>query len=303
MKQDLSPSTQAILLLTAPLTLSPKQGKTEFLSLDEYNDLAQQLDTLKKEPADLLTMDLDVLLEACQTNIPKERIFKLLARGFQLSQALERWRSRAIWVISRADSEYPRHFKTWLGKEAPAVLYGCGELHLWNSKGLAVLGPHKSNQKLLEYATRVGELAGESGVVVFTGGTQGIEQAAMRGALRQGGGVCNILAESLEQQVMIREHRNAILNGQLLLCSPYDPSWNYEFGNAIRRSKLIYALSEAALIVDTEWQRGETWEGVLEQIKQAHFRRIYVRSTDDPSESLAELENHGAQPWPLKLKS
>ena len=68
MKQDLSPSTQAILLLTAPLTLSPKQGKTEFLSLDEYNDLAQQLDTLKKEPADLLTMDLDVLLEACQTN-------------------------------------------------------------------------------------------------------------------------------------------------------------------------------------------------------------------------------------------
>ena len=51
----------------------------------------------------------------------KERLQRLLSRGFLLSQALEQWQSRAIWVISRADAHYPRRLKTRLREDAPAA--------------------------------------------------------------------------------------------------------------------------------------------------------------------------------------
>lgn len=54
------------------------------------------------------------------------RIEALLGRGMQLSLAVEKWQARAIWVLSRADDEYPSRLKRRLGSGAPAVLYGCG---------------------------------------------------------------------------------------------------------------------------------------------------------------------------------
>ena len=55
------------------------------------------------------------------------RLQRLVGRGFLLSQAIERWQARAIWVVSRADAEYPRHLKARLREDAPAILYGCGD--------------------------------------------------------------------------------------------------------------------------------------------------------------------------------
>ena len=48
-------------------------------------------------------------------------------RGFLLSQAVERWQSRAIWVVSRSDDGYPQRLKARLKKASPNLLYGCGD--------------------------------------------------------------------------------------------------------------------------------------------------------------------------------
>ena len=68
------------------------------------------------------------------------RLQQLLERGFLLSQVIERWQARAIWVLSRADAEYPRRLKHRLREDAPAVLYGCGDISLLETGGLAVIG-------------------------------------------------------------------------------------------------------------------------------------------------------------------
>ena len=68
-----------------------------------------------------------------QLRFDNDRIGQLIQRGFLLSQALERWQARAIWVVSRADPGYPRRFKRRLGKNAPPVLYGCGDADLLES--------------------------------------------------------------------------------------------------------------------------------------------------------------------------
>ncbi len=127
MNMEISPNTQAILLLTAPLIAGKKAGEAPLLSLADYNRFARCLREAGKQPADLLGSEGGALLDACGARFGRERLETLLARGFLLSQAVDQWHSRGIWVLSRADAGYPRRLKTRLREEAPPILYGCGQ--------------------------------------------------------------------------------------------------------------------------------------------------------------------------------
>jgi DNA processing protein len=140
MTPALSSNTQAILLLTAPLLAGRGASSPDLLSPGEYKRLARHLRELQRQPADLVSPDAADLLRACQPVIDEARLQRLLSRGFLLSQVVERWQARAIWVASRADAGYPRRLKARLREDAPAVIYGCGEMALLESGGLAVVG-------------------------------------------------------------------------------------------------------------------------------------------------------------------
>ena len=140
MTPALSPNTQAILLLTAPLIAGRGPSSPDLLTPGEYKRLARHLQEIQRQPADLVSPDANDLLRACQPVIDEGRLQRLLGRGFLLSQVIERWQARAIWVISRADPEYPKRLKVRLREDAPALLYGCGDISLLESGGLAVVG-------------------------------------------------------------------------------------------------------------------------------------------------------------------
>jgi DNA processing protein len=127
MSMALSPNTQAILLLTAPLIAGHNESSVDVLTPVEYKRLARFLRERQQQPADLLAPEPQALILACQQFVESNRFKRLLARGFLLSQAIQRWQTRAIWVVSSADAEYPTRLKTCLKDDAPPVLYGCGE--------------------------------------------------------------------------------------------------------------------------------------------------------------------------------
>ena len=102
MNGELTPNTQAILLLTAPLSVGQREQPERPLSIKEYNMLAARLRELRCQPADLLTERAEQLLQECQAVVDSVRMRQLLERGFLLSQAVEHWGARAIWVMSRA---------------------------------------------------------------------------------------------------------------------------------------------------------------------------------------------------------
>ncbi|MCF8168425.1 MAG: DNA-processing protein DprA [Rhodoferax sp.] len=294
----LSPNTQAILLLTAPLIAGRGTSSSELLTPGEYKRLARLLRELQRQPADLVSPDATALLRDCQPVIDASRLQRLLGRGFLLSQVIERWQARAIWVVSRADAQYPQGLKTRLREDAPAILYGCGDMGLLEPGGFAVVGSRNVNESLIDYTMAVGRLAARAGRTLVSGGARGIDQAAMRGALEAGGKVCGILADSLEKTSMNREHRNLLLEGQLVLISPYDPSAGFNVGNAMQRNKLIYALADASLVVSSDVNKGGTWAGATEQLDKLKFVPVYVRSTGEPSPGLDALRSKGALPWP-----
>jgi predicted Rossmann fold nucleotide-binding protein DprA/Smf involved in DNA uptake len=294
----LSPNTQAILLLTAPLIAGRDTASPDLLSPGEYKRLARHLREIQHQPADLVSPDAAEILRACQPVIDESRLQRLLGRGFLLSQVIERWQARAIWVVSRADVEYPRRLKARLREDAPAVIYGCGDMSLLDFGGLAVVGSRHVDDSLIDYTMAVGRLAARAGRTLVSGGAKGIDQAAMRGALEDGGKVCGVLADSLEKTTMNREHRNLLLDGQLVLISPYDPSAGFNVGHAMQRNKLIYALADASLVVSSDLNKGGTWAGAIEQLEKLKFVPVFVRSTGESSSGLDALRSKGAIPWP-----
>lgn len=298
MSNSLSPNTQAILLLTAPLIAGRGEPSTDLVTPAEYKRLARFLRDKQRQPADLLASDARALLGEVQSLIARNRLERLLARGFLLSQAVERWQTRAIWVVSRADAGYPRRLKARLKDDAPPVLYGCGDAAILDAGGLAVVGSRHVDDALVEYTEGIGRLAAKAGHTLVSGGARGIDQAAMRGALEAGGKAAGVLADSFERAALNREHRNLLMEGQLVLISPYDPSAGFNVGHAMQRNKLIYALADVALVVSSDYEKGGTWAGAIEQLEKLRLVPVYVRSNGEAGKGLEALRRKGALPWP-----
>ena len=297
---ELSANTKAILLLTAPLIAG--RGKdvpsVKPLGAGEYRRLARRLREMQRRPADLLDPGAGGIVNECRFDPDPERLERLLGRGFLLAQAVERWRTRAIWVLSRADADYPRRLKQRLGEDAPPVLYGCGDATVLRAGGLAVVGSRNVDEALIEYTGNVGRLAASAGRGLVSGGARGIDRAAMRGALDAGGRVVGVLADGLEKAAMLRDHREALMNERLVLVSPYDPAARFQVGHAMQRNKLIYALSDAALVVSSDYGKGGTWTGAVEQLDTLKLVPVHVRANGEMGRGLVALQERGATPWP-----
>lgn len=298
MISPLSPNTQAILLLTAPLIAGRRGTPDELLTPGEYNRLAKLLKDRRQQPADLLGAEAGAILEASAQVADPVRLEKLLGRGFLLGQAMDHWNARAIWVISRADPAYPARLKSRLKEDAPAVLYGCGKPGLLERGGLAVLGSRHVDAALLDYTEQVGGWVAGAGKTLISGGAKGIDQAAMRGATQAGGAAVGVLADSLERAVLAREQREGLMDGRLALVSPFDPSAGFNVGHAMQRNKVIYALADAALVVSSDFNKGGTWAGAVEQLERYHCGPVFVRVGASVGRGNDALIRKGALPWP-----
>ncbi len=258
MNNIVSKNTQAILLLTAPLIVGRSQRSMELLTPTEYNRAARILFDVQGEPGDLLGPGAGDLYNKLQSVADSGRLSRLLGRGFLLSQAVERWQARSIWVISRADPDYPGRLQERLKDTAPPVLYGIGDNTLLETGGLAVVGSREVNEKLISYTESIGRLAPKTQQTVVSGGARGIDRTAMFGSLQAGGRVTGVLADSLERLALTRDYREYLMDKKLALVSPYDPAAGFDVGHAMQRNKINYALADAALVVNSDFEKGGT---------------------------------------------
>ena len=297
MNMGLSPDTNAILLLTAPLIIGKSKPSVRPLNSAEYGKLARRLSECGRQPADLLQPGADDVLRECGPGFDCDRISQLLERGLLLSQAWEGWQARTIWVMSRADPDYPQRYKQLPGRYRPPILYGCGDKALLQNGGLAVVGSRKISDELVEYTEGVGRLAAEAQFTVVSGGALGVDQASVQGVLSNGGTAAVVLPGSLEKETMARKNRNALMDGSLVLLSPFDPRAGWSVGQAMGRNKLIYGLSNVALIVESSYNEGGTWPGAVEQLDKLRFVPVYTRSIGPSSKGLDALRSKGALSW------
>jgi DNA processing protein len=304
MSMDVVPTsadTQAILLLTAPLLAGRRAEGVKPLDARSYQRIADHLRNAGRRLGDLLDTGTDDVRAGCADIVGAEVLDALLRRGMLLSQALDRWATRGIWVVSRADSAYPRRLLTALGTAAPPILYGAGDLSLLEMPALGVVGSRKAPDEALEVAATAGRTAARSGVLLMSGNAPGIDRTAMVSAAEAGGIVVAVLADGLERQVLVAENRDALHEGRLVVVSPYDPGVGRSIGLLMGRNKVIYGLSDAVLVADTKHREGGTWAGASEHLRRGHRGSVQVRVDEPPNDGQQALLDLGAIAWPRDI--
>ena len=291
----LSPDTQAILLLCAHFGTT-HQNEFKPLTNTEYNTLAQVLQQQQFRPGDLLNHGvIDTLEPHFNNGLGSGRVEALLARGALLAFKVEEWTNQGLWIISRGDRHYPQRLKAKLRHQAPPLLYGIGEVGLLEQGGLAIVGSREIDDEEVDYTRHVAELCAQRQITVISGGAKGADQAGMFSAIAAEGKSIGIMANDLARTTTTKKYREAILAGQLVLISPYDPQTRFQVGNAMGRNKLIYALADQALVIRSAYQSGGTWAGAIEELKRDNACPVWVRITGRSEEGNKKLIELGAK--------
>jgi predicted Rossmann fold nucleotide-binding protein DprA/Smf involved in DNA uptake len=290
---DITPQTQAVLLLTAYFS-KPAEGSPRPLSPTEWGRFALWLKERGVSPEALLGEDPGLLLTGWEDRtVSADRIRYLIGRAGALGLALEKWQRAGIWVVTRSDIEYPARLKKRLKTDSPPLLFGCGNRKLLGGGGIAVVGSRNATEEDLAFASRLGGMAAAQGLSVVSGGARGIDEAAMLGALEREGTVIGVLAEGLLRAVTSAKYRKGLMARNLVLVSPFNPEAGFDIGNAMARNKYIYCVSDAAIVVTSTSDKGGTWNGAIENIKQ-NWVPLWIKQNSDAGSGNAELVRKGA---------
>jgi len=289
----LSPTAQATLLLTSYFSKASSETAKP-LTNAEWGRFALWLKEKSATPADLLVTDPKTLLNGWHdTRISTERIIELLNRGHSLALAMEKWQRAGLWVVTRSDPEYPKRLKKRLKTDSPAVLFGCGNKALLNAGGLAVIGSRNASVSDLAFTDQVGFKAASEGVAIVSGGARGVDETAMQGAIKQGGAVIGVMADSLLKAATSSKWRKGLMDGHTVLISPFYPESGFNAGNAMARNKYIYCLADSSLVIHSG-KKGGTINGAEENLKKA-WVPLWVKHTTDKDAANADLVVKGGR--------
>ena len=290
MTTQLSGDSQAIALACS--SVAAMGGSQRPLSPTDWSKLSVSIHGAGLRPRNLLEMSRDDLEnELGLAPQPAERLTDLLSRGGQLALEVERLASRGIWILTRADDAYPSLLRERLGSTSPPVLFGAGPLASLRLAALAVVGSRDVSEEGSEFAERLGAATAEQGLAVVSGAARGVDSIAMAGAISRGGTAIGVTVDPLERLIKRSELRSAIAEESLTLLTPFHPAARWHQGNAMRRNRLIYVLSQAAVVVATGAGKGGTWSGAIENLK-AGWVPLHVR--EDGSEGSRQLIAAGA---------
>jgi predicted Rossmann fold nucleotide-binding protein DprA/Smf involved in DNA uptake len=305
MQNELSENTKAMLMLTHYFNRSDRSA-CKPLTDNGFGYLAHWMNTNHFQPQDLLDNDrLESFfvefgdeathftsknslsgfmrsLDKTVSEMTKERFQSLLSRGMALSQALEKWQSAGVWILSRADRTYPVQIKQKLREKAPAILFGTGNIDLLNFKGVGFVGSRNCGGSDETATISYVDDINRHGFQVISGAAKGVDSIAMHRSMNNGNNAIGILGDSLFKACGDSQWRNYLKSGQLLLLSPFDPEASFGRGqNAMQRNKYIYFLSEAVVAVCSGLEGG-TFNGVKENLV-ANWCPQYISRHDSPN--------------------
>ena len=293
---DSTPSrdTQAMLLLGGRFAPKEQANPLEPRELNRVIDFLGERDrameTLLDQPLtreEWLSLDLDPARGA-----------SLLERKMALGLAVERWTNGGLWVISRCDPRYPARLRSHLGRSAPPLLWGVGDLAIFEGDCVAIVGSREVDETDSEWTAQVAAAIAQEGLTVVSGGARGVDQIAMASALESSGRVIAVLAEGLGKPSVASKYREAVMEQRLLLLSPFYPDAGFTVGSAMSRNKVIYGLARAAIITRAEANSGGTWAGAEEELRRAERIPLFVRASEPIAEGNQALIARGARPFP-----
>ena len=113
----------------------------------------------------------------------------------------------------------------------------------------------------------------------------------MIGAMRQGGMVVGVMADRLLRAATSSKWRQGLMDGHVVLISPFYPEAGFNVGNAMARNKYIYCLADSSLVIHSG-KKGGTLSGAQENLKKS-WVPLWIKQTTDKDAANADLVAKG----------
>lgn len=292
----LSDDAYALVLACSYAGLDPKSELTP-LSLREWNTLAPKLlQSTLKTPGGMLGLSAEKMqTELGLSHEEAQRLAALLDRGGAVSFELENFSNAGIQIVTRADDDYPKPLREKLQAQTPVVLFYAGDLKLAESGGVAIVGSRAVDEAGAEFTAQLAAQCARNRMNVVSGGAKGVDIISMKAVLENGGKCAGVMSDALAKRIREREAREYILEERLLLLSPFHPNAPFQIGNAMSRNKVIYTLADYAVVVASDLEKGGTWAGATENLRQG-YTPLFVRHDLEIPPGNSALLKKGAMP-------
>ncbi len=286
----LSNDSLAAALLCTPLGLSDEAVVAPVTPTEWQRVIGES----RTSPGELLGLAAEEIIRhlGCEQQVA-DRLAHLLGGADRLLVRMDRFASAGIWMLTRFDVRFPTRLVERLGTRCPMVVFGAGREQLLSEGGIAIVGARNMSEGARQFAEGAGTATAAAGMTVISGGARGIDQEAMRAAVSAGGNALGVLADSLERAIKERETLELMEYGSLCVITPNSPSLPFSVASAMGRNKIIYALSDYALVVDSDYEKGGTWNGAIENLRHG-FAPLFVRESADSGPGNQHLIRRGA---------
>ena len=179
---------------------------------------------------------------------------------------------KGIGILTYSDETYPARLRNTV--DAPLLLYYKGVLPDWNRQPvIGVVGTRKATPYGSEMAIRFGRQISHCGGLVISGGADGIDTAAMQGALESGKPTVAVLGCGVD---VIYPRKNKELFSKVTetgcLISEYPPETGPMAWHFPARNRIISGISNGILVVEAPEKSGAliTANYALEQGREVY---------------------------------
>jgi len=226
-----------------------------------------------------------------------ERIQKLVSRGGAVALELYDLSQKGIEVITLFDADYPILLKRKLKRKTPPILYYAGDINLAGKIGIAIVGSRDVDQEGIEFTKKLVKKASLEKLIIYSGGAKGVDTISEKNAIECGGAVVSFIADSLLSKIKKNDILQNIMQGKLLQLSDVKPDAGFSAARAMNRNKLIYASAYGAFVISSDYNKGGTWSGAIENIKN-DWTKQFVWNHKEYQGNLKLIEK-GAIPYDL----
>ena len=251
------------------------EGEYKPLTLKEWNGLGKTVNDMGYKIADLLKSEFTKKLPISEKQ--KEQIKLLTGRGFSIALKLQELENKGIYIVTQFDSDYPKYLKRKLREKMPPVLFYAGDITLAGKIGIAIVGSRDVDDAGMLFAKDLAKKATKEKLIIYSGGAKGVDSISEKAAIDEGGYVVSFIGDSLSKKIRNKDVIQNILNKRILLFSDVNPDTGFSVGRAMNRNKFIYAAAHGAFVVSSDFGKGGTWTGAVENINNS-WTKLFVWS-------------------------
>ena len=286
-----SENAMSVILLCSYLGIDKNDSLKPF-SLGEWNLFMDDIVKIKEELSIVFSNDSSWKEKLHYSDEQLERINGLISRGARVAFELDSLEKKGIKVVTLVDGDYPVLLRRKLKKKTPPVLFYAGNLELAKKIGIAVVGSRNADDECIEFTRRLVEKASKEKLIVYSGGARGVDSISEITALNSGSAVVSFVADSLLSKIKKQETIKSIMEGRLLLFSDVKPDAGFSAARAMNRNKYIYASAYGAFVIESDYNKGGTWNGAMESIRNG-YTKTFVWNNKKYNGNQKLIENGG----------